>query len=1000
MKRLLSLLGSLFLTNALQGAELSYNQDIRPILSDNCFYCHGFDPKNRKADLRLDTFEGATASGAIVPGNLSKSEAWNRILSDDPEEVMPPPKSHKKLTSAQKDVLQRWIEGGAKYERHWSFVPIQRVAPPSGSLAEWPVNPIDPFVLARLEREGLLPSPAASKETLLRRVTLDLTGLPPTLKELEAFLSDSSPNAYEAAVDRLLASPHYGEHMALPWLDAARYADTNGYQVDRDREMWPWRDWVIQAFNQNQPFDQFTIEQLAGDLLPKPTLSQRIATGFNRNHMINEEGGIIPEEFLAEYAADRVETTAAVWLGQTFNCCRCHDHKYDPFTQRDFYSLKAFFHNVPEQGAGNRSAKPNASAPPVLKVPVPELDSKKSTLESELAQLQVSRQQILSQPSPGLSPWIQNLRSETVPWERLDFQTVENHGLPTELADGAVKTGIQVGDDFWSFSAITAPTHGRITAIRLVGEPDGEDATFRINRFDVTAIHGETQTPLKLRAAEFETSLPIQVIQPLLRTGNRAPHNLRLRSGNRESVVFTLDPPLEAKDLATKLRITVGTRANTGWVRWHVEATSQDPAQLVPASIFTLAKKPEESRTIHEQKILQDAYTATLTEVRRIDDKLLATTQQIQDLELQYPASMVMEEMASPRDTFILVRGAYDKPGEKVLPATPAILPPMPAHFPKNRLGLAKWLVSPENPLTARVAVNRLWQQVFGSGLVKTSEDFGAQGDAPSHPELLDWLASEFIRTGWDIKQMVRLIVTSATYRQTSQIPPAIVSKDPENRLLARGPRFRLTAEALRDQALALSGLLVTKIGGAPVRPYHPEGIYETLAPTSADTVKRYLQDHGEALYRRTLYTYWKRSIPHPAMLAFGTPFRETCILQRPRSNTPLQALNLMNDVTYLEASRFLAQRMMTEGGSTVDERLTYGFRMVLSRQPSPTQLGILHAAFERNLASYKRDPAGASALLANGDRPSDPTLDRAELAAFTTLASTLLCMDETLSKN
>ncbi len=1000
MNRLLSLLGSLLLTNALHAAELSYNQDIRPILSDNCFYCHGFDPKNRKADLRLDTFEGATANGAIVPGHLSKSEAWNRILSDDPEEVMPPPKSHKKLTSAQKDVLRRWIEGGAKYEPHWAFVPIRRAVPPSVSLADWPMNPIDPFVLARLEREGIAPSPAASKETLLRRVTLDLTGLPPTLRELDAFLSDSSPNAYEAAVDRLLASPHYGEHMALPWLDAARYADTNGYQVDRDREMWPWRDWVIQAFNQNQPFDQFTIEQLAGDLLPNPTLSQRIATGFNRNHMINEEGGIIPEEFLAEYAADRVETPAAVWLGQTFNCCRCHDHKYDPFTQRDFYSLKAFFHNVPEQGAGNRAAKPNASAPPVLKLPVPELDSKKSTLESDLAQLQASRQQILSQPSPGFSSWIQNLRSETVPWERLHFQTVENHGLPTELAEGAVKTGIQVGDDFWSFSAITAPTHGPITAIRLVGEPDGEDATFRIHRFDVTAIHGETQTPLKLRPAEFETSLPIKVIQPLLKTGNRAPHPLRLKSGKRESLVFRLDTPLEAKDLATKLRITVGTRANTGWVRWHVEATSQDPAQLVSTSIFTLAKKPEENRTIHEQKLLKDAYEATLPELRGIDEKILATTQQIEELDLQYPASMVMEEMASPRDTFILVRGAYDKPGEKVFPATPAILPPMPAQFPKNRLGLAEWLVSPEHPLTARVTVNRLWQQFFGSGLVKTSEDFGAQGEAPSHPELLDWLASEFIRTGWDVKQMVRLIVTSATYRQTSHIPTAIGSKDPENRLLARGPRFRLTAETLRDQALALSGLLVPRIGGPPVRPYHPEGIYETLAPTSADTVKRYIQDHGEALYRRTLYTYWKRSIPHPAMLAFGTPFRETCTLQRPRSNTPLQALNLMNDVTYLEASRFLAQRMMTEGGSTVDERLKYGFRMVLSRHPSPTQLAILRAAFDRNLASYKRDPAGASALLANGDRPSDPTLDRQDLAALTTLASTLLCMDETLSKN
>lgn len=759
-------------TSGVQGAEpvgmdkVEFNRDVRPILSDNCFYCHGPDKSQRKAELRIDRRDEAIAANAIVPGDVQASELVIRIFSDDADLQMPPPDARTKLTQQQRETLRRWIEQGAEYEQHWAFVPLAPEEVPTVEHADWPRNDLDRFIVARLEREGLVPSPEAAKETLLRRVTLDLTGLPPTLAELDAFISDDSPDAYEKVVDRLLKSPHYGERMAIDWLDAARYADSNGYQVDRDRELWPWRDWVICAFNENMPFDQFTIEQLAGDLLPEATLDQQIATGFHRNHMLNEEGGIIAEEFLAEYTADRVETTSAVWLGQTFNCARCHDHKFDPFTQREFYAMKAFFHNVPERGVGIYANPIRQNAPPFVKLPAPEIGAKIAELNAKLKE-------------------------------------------------------------------------------------DGADA---------------------------------------------------------ESL-----------------------------------------------------KK------------------------------------QIADAELEIPTTLVMEEMKEPRATFILMRGAYDKPGEQVMAGTPVVLPAMEDGLPHNRLGLARWLVDPQNPLTARVTVNRFWQQLFGSGIVETSEDFGSQGALPSHPELLDWLAQEFIRSGWDIKHLMKLMVTSATYRQQSGLTPALLERDLENRLLARGPRFRLPAEFIRDQALAASGLLVDQLGGPSVKPYHPPGLYEQV--TAGNGYNVYVAGQGDDLRRRSLYTYWKRSVPHPAMLLFDAPFRETCTLRRPRSNTPLQALNLMNDATYVEAARFLAQRMMLEGGDTVDSRITLGFRLLLARQPQPQELAVLRAAVERAQKDFQADTEAAKALLAVGEAGLDANLDVADLAAFTTACSTLLNLDEAITK-
>jgi hypothetical protein len=800
---------------AAAGDRLSYNRDIRPILSDACFGCHGPDDQDRKAGLRLDVPQPespSTDSGlrAIVRGKPDESQVVARIFSDDPDVVMPPPESHKTLSAEQKERLRTWIAAGAAYEPHWAYLAPVRPEVPAVSDAGWPRNPIDRFILARLESEGLSPAPEADRSTLIRRLSLDLTGLPPTRAEAEAFLADTSPDAHEKLVDRLLASPHYGERMAIDWLDAARYADTNGFQVDRDRENWPWRDWVIEAFNANMPFDQFTIHQLAGDLLPNPTRAQRVATGFHRNHMLNEEGAIIAEEFLAELTGDRVETTATVWLGQTFNCCRCHNHKFDPLTQADFYSLKAFFHNVNESGIGNYSAHVRVNAPPFLKIPTPDQEA--------------------------------------------------------TLADLAA---------------------------------------------------GVAAAERNLEAAKAE------------RTGG-------------------------------------GDKAAPG--------DAPAPAAAAPDAVAAAEQELQRARQAHRT------------------------------FEHSIPTALVMEELPTPRQTFILNRGSYMTPGEQVSAATPGVLPPMDADLPRNRLGLAAWLVSPDNPLTARVTVNRHWQALFGTGLVATTEDFGSQGAPPSHPELLDWLAVEFRESGWDIKRLIRLVVTSATYRQQSALPPGLEQRDPQNRLLARGPRFRLQAEFVRDQSLAAAGLLVPRIGGPSVKPYHPPGLYEQVVNQKDNPKATYEQGTGPDLHRRSLYTYWKRSVPHPAMLAFDMPFRETCSVKRSRTNTPMQALTLMNDPTFVEASKFLAVRMIREGGNEAAGRIAHGFWLVLARPPRRQELDVMTQSLARFREEYAAAPEAAQALLEVGDAPDDESFKdpalASDLAAYTLLAHLLLCRDETVMRN
>ncbi len=807
------------------GGKVEFNRDIRPILSDACYTCHGPAKSTRKAGLRLDTEEGMFSDlgdGRVVsPGKPDQSELWRRISAAEPSKRMPPPKSGRKLSAHQVELIRRWIAQGARWQNHWAFIPPQRPAPPAVKDAAWPRNAIDRFVFARLEKEGLRPSPEASPETLLRRVTLDLTGLPPTPAEIDAFLADRSPQAYEKVVDRLLASPRYGERMVLEWLDAARYADSNGYQTDGTRPMWPWRDWVIDALNRNLPFDQFTVEQLAGDLLPGATVSQKVATGFNRNHMLNGEGGRIPEESRVDYVVDRVNTTATVWLGLTVACAQCHDHKYDPIPQKDFYRLYAFFNNVAESGGVDRR---NSTAAPVIELPTEQQKARMAEQTRAIA--------------------------------------------------------------------------------RLEEELRGLDAKLRPRQAD--------------------------------------------------------------------------------WER-------ASPTARMTAELIAVLRTPRAERSPRGAKALTAYYLANAPERQTLQSKLDAARKALSGLKNSVLITMVMEERAQPRDTFVLVRGQYDKYGAKVTAAVPACLPPLPPGAPNNRLGFAKWLVDRSNPLTARVAVNRAWQAFFGAGLVKTAEDFGSQGDAPSHPDLLDWLATEF-QNGWDVKALHRLIVTSATYRQSSRLRPELLERDPDNRLLARGPRLRLSSFALRDQALALSGLLVEKRGGPPVRPYQPPGIWEEMSFGFI----RYVQDKGPSLYRRSLYTFWRRSVG-PTNL-FDTSPRQVCTVRLPRTNTPLHALVLMNDTTYVEAARVWAERLLRQPG-TPRERLARAFREATGRHPTAAEASILERGFERVLRQYRADRPAALKLLSTGEHPRDPALDPAEVAAYTGVLNTILNLDEVITK-
>jgi hypothetical protein len=995
---------------------VEFNRDVRPVLAENCYACHGPDAARRKAKLRLDTQEGAFADlggrRAVVPGDVVTSELLQRIAAEEDDRRMPPPRTGRSLTSAQAETLRRWVEQGAKWESHWSLIAPRRPALPQVRNASWSRNPIDRFVLDRLESAGLPPSAETDRTTLVRRVTLDLTGLPPTPAEVDAFLADRSPAAYELLVDRLLASPRYGEHMALSWLEAARYADTNGYQSDGERFMWRWRDWVIDAFNGNMPFDRFTIEQLAGDLLPSATLDQRIATGFNRNHRGNAEGGIIPEEYAVEYVADRVETTATVWMGLTLGCARCHDHKFDPLTQRDFYQVFAFFNNVPEKG---RAVK-FGNSPPMIQAPTPAQRERLVALEKLLAWYEHRFSEESSVLPMARIAWEREVAAAGKP---LDWTITENllahfqldEDRSTAFDGRRVADAGDVGafgfDDKFSLAAWIRFEAGRGGTIlsRMTDVPQGDGYALVLEGGKLQANFVKRWLDDALRV-ETERALTPGCWHHVLVAydGTRTADGVNVFvDGRPEPIRILLDELNQSFKTTEPLRIGGG---NGPEGRFHgsikdvrifgAVLTSRDAAVLAtPETIDTLAAVPPERRSPGQEAKLSACFLAEYAPKRLREDwrKIVALLRERDRLVSSFPTTMVMQELPTPRESFILVRGQYDRRGERVAAGVPGCLPPLGDREP-SRLGFARWLADPAHPLTARVAVNRAWQAFFGAGLVRTAEDFGTRGEPPTHPELLDWLATELVRLGWDRKALHRLIVTSATYRQSSHATAEQQRRDPDNRLLSRAPRLRLSAAQIRDQALAASGLLVERLGGPSVKPYQPEGLWRELAE-----IKEYPQDHGPDLYRRGLYTFWKRTVPPPSMVAFDAPSRETCTVRGSRTNTPLQALTLLNDVTYVEAARVLAQRAIAEGGTAPGDRLTLAYRLATARRPTAEETQVLLAGYGKHLAHYRAHLDEARSLVQAGEAPADGHLDPAELAAMMVVAELVLNLDEAITR-
>ncbi len=996
-------------------SHVDFGRQIRPILSNACFQCHGPDANERQAELRLDIRDGATQpaeSGkpAIVPGKPNESSLLKRIHSQKKGMVMPPPDSNKSLTDDQKALLKTWIEEGAKYETHWSFSPPSRPQSPVTKTEGWARNTIDRFILAKLESEGLKPAPEADRTTLIRRLSLDLTGLPPTPAEVDAFLADTRSNAYDRLVDRLLSSPHYGERLAVDWLDAARYADTHGYHIDSGRDMTRWRDWVIDSFNFNLPFDRFTIEQLAGDLLPNATLSQRIASGFNRNHMINFEGGAIPEEYQTAYVIDRVNTTGTVWLGLTIGCAQCHDHKFDPISQKEYYQFYAYFNNVQENGLDG--SKGNAE---------PQIVSPTSLQQESLAGLDRSINETrarLEAPMPEVDraqvAWEKKvLETQEAGWQILDPTEIQSTGGShlVRLPDGSiVAEGANPTSDVYTLGATT--DLAGITAIRLEALPDdrfvakGPGRSINGN-IVLTELRVDASGPRKIKGvtADFsQADFPVSLAIDGQATTGWA---LLPEVGKAHSAVFELEKPLTASE-GKNLKVYLEFQSPFGQHqlgKFRLSTTrSEHPRgqDSLPPQILTIVKAASDKRTDAQQSELRSYYRSLISsETRPLGEKLAALKKSRAGMEKALSTTMVMNEMAKPRDTFMLIRGQYDKHGEKVTPGIPSSLPPLSAGAPVNRLGLAQWIVDRSNPLPARVTVNRFWQMVFGTGLVKTAEDFGSQGELPTHPELLDWLAVEF-QDGWNVRELIRLMVTSAAYRQSSVVTPDSLAKDPENRLLSRGPRLRLQAEFIRDLALSASGLLDGRIGGASVSPYQPAGLWEELSFRQDNknwTAQSYEQSHGRDLYRRTMYTFWKRTSPPPTLSTFDAPDRETCTVRRARTNTPLQALVLMNDPTYVEASRKLAERMIVEGGKTPEERIRHAFRLVMARSPRGEEVEVLRSLFDAQLAVYRKDAKAAEKLLAVGESGRNASLATDELAAWTMVAAAILNLDETVTK-
>ena len=1171
-----------------------FQHQIRPILSDKCFACHGPDEARRKSGLRLDLpgepfKELKSGKHAIVPGRPAESELVRRLNATDDDERMPPAKSDRQLSTKEKELLRQWIASGAEFTGHWAFVAPAEPKPPVPRLPGWSRNPVDRFVVEKLDAKGLSPEPEADPSTLARRAALDLTGLPPTPEEVDTFLADRTPGAYERLVDRLLESPAYGERMAQWWLDLARYADTNGYHIDTHRDLWLWREWVIRAFNRNQPFDRFTVEQLAGDLLPGSTLEQKVASGFNRNGMVNFEGGADPDEYQTKYVVDRVNTTGLTWLGLTIGCAECHDHKFDPISTREFYRFYAFFNSITERGLDGNSANPV----PSMKVPTPDQDQSLAAHRTTVKRLEQEQARRLESPDPAettaLNAWVTQHRSTLRDsWDSIVPESLHSTGgsqLSVQPDSSVLASGANPDTDVYELAAVLgkrpfqglriealidpsmtqsafarsdngnfvmtgveaklepvdpgreldpatvtagpwssigpftardandafdrefvkiapidlAAAHGEKGDLHWVNHPEWNDGQ-RINlKGDVAATYvtrvlqapnpgwvriavgsddgirvwingrerlsknvsraaaagqdtvllpletGENRLVMKIsngggdyafyfeRSKESVASIPVKfasafadfsqsgfpasnLIDADAKSGwagdghtpeHRKPHQAVLTTGDSYS-------------FASGTRIRIKLRFESGFPKHQLGrfriSTANRPEisklAAVPADVLSALFLPEAAVSADQRKLLTRHFLEqNSTEIRDLGKRLTAEKDELARIDKMVPETMVMAEMDKPRDTFQLIRGNFQQKGDKVVPGTPSFLPAMKNANPERatRLDLAQWIVDPANPLPARVTVNRLWQLVFGTGLVKTANDFGNQGDQPSHPELLDWLAYEFSHgiasgdgargTPWDVKAMMRLLVTSASYRQRSVVSPDKLEKDPYNRLISRGPRFRLDAEFVRDQALAVSGLLDRRIGGASVRPYQPAGLWEAIGFGNGFSSQSYTQDHGGDLYRRGIYVYWKRSLPHPSMTTFDAPNREVCTVSRPRTSTPLQALVLMNDPQYVEAARALAQRVLREAKGDSAAQLKYAFRLVVGRAPLPAEQALLDKVYRKQLAHFMADRAAAEKLIAVGEGTHPPGLDAAVLATWTALGNLLLNLDEVITK-
>lgn len=1001
---------------------VDYNRDIRPILSDVCYRCHGPDVGERQTELRLDlqesTFAERDGQAAVVAGKSDASHLYRRLIAEDPDERMPPVDSNKELTPSQIDLIKRWIDEGAKWGEHWSFVRPTRTELPNSKFSPQARNAIDNFIFARLEQAGLNPNGEASKERLIRRVTFDLTGLPPTIDEIDAFLADESPEAYERVVDRLLESSRYGEHRTRYWLDVARYGDTHGLHLDNERSIWPYRDWVIKAFNENMPFDQFTVEQLAGDLLPEATLEQQIATGFNRCNVTTSEGGSIAEEYLVRYAVDRVETTATAWMGLTAGCAVCHDHKFDPLSQKEFYQLFSYFYSLTENAMDGNALLP----PPVLRVATPEQKQQQQELDKQLASLQ---QQIAE--AVAKVEYVEPETTDAIATGRQDYIWIEDDLPPNADAQGnspwqfvSVEEGpVYSGQRSSTRTAAGLSQHFFTDAKPLlkIGADDVLFAyvyldeknppkeimlQFNDGSWDHRAIWGENLIEWGTNGQA--SRQPMGELPPLgqwVRLEVPAA-KVGLKPGaTLNGWAFTqFDGTVYWDQAGINTLTPQGDEAYESFTVWKQVQRTTDSG--LPKPLQEIVKLDDDKANDEQTKQLLNYFVENVyTETRDIFDplhkQLADARKQLDELDKAIPATLVMADMPERRQAHMLIRGEYDKKGDPVEVGVPAVFPPLPDDAPENRLALANWLVDPAHPLTARVTVNRLWQQLFGQGIVKTTEDFGSQGEWPSHPKLLDWLAVEFVESGWNVKQLMKLMVMSATYRQSTEVTPLALQKDPENRLYARGPRFRMDAEMIRDNALFVSGLLVEKVGGKSVRPYQPEGLWEAVGYSGSNTV-RFTQDHGDALYRRSMYTFWKRTAPPPSMQIFDAPSREYCVVRRERTNTPKAALALMNDVQFVEAARNLAQRMMKSAESP-EARLEFGFRVSTARKPSDADGTVLLGIYNSVLQSYRTDNAAAIALVSVGESKRDESLDVAELGAWTVVANAILNLDETVTK-